>query len=93
MPFASIWLGLGLAVTSIFGRLKLTLKTCAGHGTQQVTTHRQASEFNILLKNRKKMKTIEKWAERVYAENDFGRSIATSLSGAIGLSIGICSAI
>jgi len=31
------------------------------------------------------MKTIEKWAERVYAENDFGRSIATSLSGAIGL--------
>jgi len=39
------------------------------------------------------MKTIEKWAERVYAENDFGRSIATSLSGAIGLSIGICSAI
>ena len=31
------------------------------------------------------MKAIEKWADRVYAENDFGRSIATSLSGTIGL--------
>ncbi len=31
------------------------------------------------------MKTIEKWAERIYAENDFGRSVATSLAGAIGL--------
>lgn len=31
------------------------------------------------------MKTIEKWAERVYAEDDFGRSVATSLAGAIGL--------
>lgn len=33
------------------------------------------------------MNTIEKWAERVYAENDFGRSVATSLSGAIGLAV------
>lgn len=31
------------------------------------------------------MKSIEKWADRVYAENDFGRSVATSLSGLIGL--------
>ena len=31
------------------------------------------------------MKTIDKWAERVYAVSDFGRSVATSLSGAIGL--------
>jgi ABC-type multidrug transport system fused ATPase/permease subunit len=31
------------------------------------------------------MKAIEKWADRVYAENDFGRGIATSLSGSIGL--------
>ncbi|WP_112053513.1 hypothetical protein [Onishia taeanensis] len=31
------------------------------------------------------MKSIEKWADRVYAENDFGRSLATSLSGLIGL--------
>jgi len=31
------------------------------------------------------MKSIEKWAERIYAENDFGRGIATSLSGGIGL--------
>ncbi len=31
------------------------------------------------------MKSIEKWADRIYAENDFGRGIATSLSGAIGL--------
>jgi len=31
------------------------------------------------------MKSIEKWADRVYSENDFGRSIATSLSGSIGL--------
>jgi len=29
--------------------------------------------------------TIEKWAERVYAETDFGRSVATSIAGAIGL--------
>lgn len=31
------------------------------------------------------MKTIEKWAERVYAETDFGRSVATSVAGTIGL--------
>jgi ABC-type multidrug transport system fused ATPase/permease subunit len=31
------------------------------------------------------MKSIEKWADRVYAETDFGRSIATSLSGLVGL--------
>ncbi|WP_394148025.1 hypothetical protein [Shewanella atlantica] len=31
------------------------------------------------------MKTIEKWADRVYAENDFGRSMATSIAGLIGL--------
>jgi ABC-type multidrug transport system fused ATPase/permease subunit len=29
--------------------------------------------------------SIEKWAERVYAENDFGRSVAISVSGLIGL--------
>lgn len=33
------------------------------------------------------MKAIEKWAERVYAESDFGRSVATSLSGGIGLAV------
>ena len=37
------------------------------------------------------MKTIEKWVERVYAENDFGRSIATSLSGALGLAVYLAS--
>ena len=31
------------------------------------------------------MKAIEKWADRVYSENDFGRGIATSFSGIIGL--------
>jgi hypothetical protein len=31
------------------------------------------------------LSTIEKWADRVYAEADFGRSIATSLSGLLGL--------
>lgn len=31
------------------------------------------------------MSSIEKWAERVYAETDFGKSIATSLSGVVGL--------
>jgi hypothetical protein len=36
MPFASIWLGLGLALTSIIGRYRLTLKTCAVPGTQQI---------------------------------------------------------
>ena len=33
------------------------------------------------------MSTIEKWADRVYAETDFGRSVATSLSGVLGLGI------
>lgn len=28
---------------------------------------------------------MEKWADRVYKENDFGRSIATSFAGLIGL--------
>lgn len=31
------------------------------------------------------MKAIEKWADRVYSETDFGRSIATSGAGIIGL--------
>jgi len=31
------------------------------------------------------MKAIEKWAERIYDETDFGRSIATSGAGVIGL--------
>jgi hypothetical protein len=35
MPFASIWLGLGLVLTSIIGNYRLTLKTCAVPGTQQ----------------------------------------------------------
>jgi ABC-type multidrug transport system fused ATPase/permease subunit len=33
------------------------------------------------------VKTVEKWADRVYAENDFGRSIATSVAGLIGLAV------
>jgi len=33
------------------------------------------------------MSTIEKWADRVYAETDFGRGIATSLSGSLGLGV------
>ncbi|MGB5677906.1 MAG: hypothetical protein WBN36_08900, partial [Gammaproteobacteria bacterium] len=33
------------------------------------------------------MKSIEKWAERVYAETDFGRSIAISVSGSVGLAL------
>lgn len=33
------------------------------------------------------MQTIEKWAERVYAETDFGRSVAISGAGVIGLVI------
>lgn len=33
------------------------------------------------------MSAIEKWAERVYAETDVGRSIATSLSGILGLGV------
>ena len=35
MPFASIWLGLGLALTSIIEKYRLTFKTCAVPGTQQ----------------------------------------------------------
>lgn len=31
------------------------------------------------------MSSIDKWAERVYAETDFGKSIATSLAGFVGL--------
>lgn len=33
------------------------------------------------------MKELNKWADRIYSENDFGRSVATSLSGGIGLSV------
>jgi len=33
------------------------------------------------------VKAIEKWADRVYAETDFGRSVATSGAGVIGLLI------
>lgn len=33
------------------------------------------------------MSVIEKWAERVYAETDVGRSVATSLAGVLGLGI------
>jgi hypothetical protein len=33
------------------------------------------------------MTAIEKWAERVYSETDFGRSVGTSLAGALGLGI------
>lgn len=33
------------------------------------------------------MNTIDKWADRVYSETDFGRSIATSVSGIIGLAV------
>lgn len=38
------------------------------------------------------MNTINKWAERVYAETDFGRSVATSVSGVIGLVVYFVSA-
>jgi hypothetical protein len=31
------------------------------------------------------MSTLDKWMERVYGETDFGRSIATSVAGAVGL--------
>lgn len=31
------------------------------------------------------METLEKWAERVYNETDFGRSVATFVSGVVGL--------
>ena len=33
------------------------------------------------------MNSIEKWADRVYAETDFGRSIATSIAGVAGLMV------
>ncbi|MBS1142619.1 MAG: hypothetical protein H6R14_25 [Proteobacteria bacterium] len=33
------------------------------------------------------MSAIEKWADRVYGETDFGRNIATSLSGLLGLGV------
>ncbi|MBU4045314.1 MAG: hypothetical protein KJ572_03125 [Gammaproteobacteria bacterium] len=33
------------------------------------------------------MSTLDKWAERVYAETDFGRSVATSAAGLLGLCI------
>lgn len=33
------------------------------------------------------MNTIDKWAERVYSETDFGRSVATSVAGVIGLAV------
>jgi len=36
--------------------------------------------------------TINKWAERVYAETDFGRSVATSVSGLVGLVVYLTSA-
>jgi len=28
---------------------------------------------------------LDRWAERIYAERDFGRSIATSVAGVVGL--------
>ena len=31
------------------------------------------------------MNTLDKWMDRVYGETDFGRSIATSVAGAVGL--------
>ena len=31
------------------------------------------------------MSTLDKWMERVYSETDFGRSIATSVAGTVGL--------
>ncbi|MBF2090547.1 MAG: superinfection exclusion B family protein [Synechococcales cyanobacterium K44_A2020_017] len=31
------------------------------------------------------MTNLDKWFERVYSETDFGRSIATSIAGAVGL--------
>tara|TARA_R110000850_G_scaffold130192_6_gene250744 strand:- start:2231 stop:2719 length:489 start_codon:yes stop_codon:yes gene_type:complete len=32
------------------------------------------------------LQTLDKWVERIYAETDVGRSIATSVAGVIGLS-------
>lgn len=31
------------------------------------------------------MQELNKWVDRVYAENDFGRSVSTSISGVVGL--------
>lgn len=33
------------------------------------------------------MSTWDKWAERIYSESDFGRGVATSIAGAIGLAV------
>ena len=33
------------------------------------------------------MKALDKWAERIYAETDVGRSIASSVAGVMGLSV------
>ena len=33
------------------------------------------------------MNTIDKWAEKIYSETDFGKSIATSIAGAVGLGV------
>lgn len=33
------------------------------------------------------MKALDKWAQRIYAETDVGRSIATSAAGIVGLSV------
>ena len=33
------------------------------------------------------MKVIEKWADRIYLESDFGRNVATSSSGLVGLGV------
>lgn len=33
------------------------------------------------------MKEVDKWIDRIYAETDFGRSVATSLAGIIGLAV------
>lgn len=33
------------------------------------------------------MDTLDKWAERIYAETDVGRSIATSVAGVTGLTV------
>jgi hypothetical protein len=33
------------------------------------------------------MDTLDKWAERVYTETDFGRSVATFVSGVVGLAV------
>ena len=33
------------------------------------------------------MDILDKWADKIYSETDFGRSIATSIAGCVGLSI------